>query len=104
MSRPLAVLIVMALLVSSSAATEAIIATPERCAALIALFDEIIVNRFDYRILKLQDYDLAEARRWREQAEVECGQGQYWFGVRAIEDALERIGVAPPQPPGRSED
>jgi hypothetical protein len=73
-----------------------VIATPERCHQLIALFDEIIVNRFDYQILKLQDYELAEARRLRRRAEAECRQGQYWFGVHAIEDALEKIGLVPP--------
>lgn len=96
-------LIVVALLATAGAATEAIIATPERCAALIALFDEIVANRWDHRLLKLEAHELAEARRWRRQAEIDCGRGEYWSGVRAIEDALERIGVAPAHAPGAPE-
>ena len=97
MIRPLATLVLVALIAGRAEATDTVIATPERCRELIALFDEIIVNRFDYRILKLQDYELAEARRLRRQAEVECVRGQYWFGVHAIEDALEKIGMVPPE-------
>ena len=41
------------------------VAAADRCAGLIALFDEVIVSRFDYRILMLEDYELADAR--------ECG-------------------------------
>jgi hypothetical protein len=96
MIRSLVALALVALLAPPGAATEAIIATPERCAQLIALFDEIIISRWDHRLLKLEAHELAEARRWRRQAEVECGRGEYWFGVRAIEDALNRIGVLPP--------
>jgi hypothetical protein len=67
----------------------------ERCAALIALFDEIVVSRFDHRILMLEDYELAEARDGRRQAEAECRRGQYDFGIDLIESALGRIGVVP---------
>ena len=95
MIRPLATLVLVALMAGRAEATDTVIATPERCRQLIALFDEIIINRFDYRILKLQDDELAEARRLRRQAAVECGSGQFWFGVHAIEDALERIGMVP---------
>ena len=66
-----------------------------RCAALIALFDEIVVSRFDHRILMLEDYELAEARDWRHQAEAECRRSQYAFGIELIESALGRIGVVP---------
>jgi hypothetical protein len=66
-----------------------------RCAALIALFDEVIVSRFDYRILMLEDYELAEAREWRQRAEADCGAGRYGFGIGLIESALQRIGVVP---------
>ena len=77
-----------------------------RCAALIAQFDEIIINRFDYRILMLEDYELAEARNWRARAEAECGAGRDEFGIALIASALERIGVVPesddaPQPAQR---
>jgi hypothetical protein len=67
----------------------------ERCAVLIALFDEIVVSRFDHRMLMLEDYELAEARDWRHQAEAECRRGQYAFGIDLIESALDRIGVVP---------
>jgi hypothetical protein len=66
-----------------------------RCAALIAQFDAVIVNRFDYRILMLEDYELAEARYWRAQAEAECGAGRYDFGIALIAGALKQIGVVP---------
>jgi hypothetical protein len=66
-----------------------------RCTALIALFDEVIVSRFDYRILMLEDYELAEAREWRQRAEADCGAGRYGFGIGLIESALQRIGVVP---------
>ena len=76
-----------------------------RCTALIALFDEVIVSRFDYRILMLEDYELAEARAWRHRAEADCGAGRYGFGIALIESALQRIGVPPwpddPEPPDR---
>ena len=74
-----------------------------RCTALIALFDEVIVSRFDHRILMLEDYELAEAREWRHRAEADCGAGRYGFGIGLIESALQRIGVVPwpddPPPP-----
>jgi hypothetical protein len=66
-----------------------------RCAALIALFDAVIVSRFDYRILMLEDYELDEARDWRRQAEDDCGAGRFGFGIDLIESALQRIGVVP---------
>ena len=66
-----------------------------RCAALIALFDGVIVSRFDYRLLMLEDYELAEAREWRHRAEADCGAGRYGFGIGLIESALQRIGVVP---------
>jgi len=66
-----------------------------RCAALIALFDQVIVSRFDYRILMLEDYELAEAREWRHRAEADCSAGRFGFGVDLIESALQRIGVVP---------
>jgi hypothetical protein len=66
-----------------------------RCATLIALFDEVVVSRFDYRLLMLEDYELAEARAWRRQAEADCGAGRYGFGIGLIESALRRIGVVP---------
>ena len=76
-----------------------------RCTALIALFDEVIVSRFDYRILMLEDYELAEAREWRHRAEADCGAGRYGFGIGLIESALQRIGVVTwpddPQQPDR---
>jgi hypothetical protein len=66
-----------------------------RCAALIALFDEVIVSRFDYRILMLEDYELDEAREWRHRAQADCGAGRFGFGIGLIESALQRIGVVP---------
>jgi hypothetical protein len=73
-----------------------------RCAVLIAQFDQVIVSRFDYRILMIEDYELAEARAWRQQAEADCGAGRHGFGIVLIENALQRIGVPPwpddPQP------
>ena len=75
-------------------------AQAERCAALIARFDEVIVSRFDHRLLMLEDYELAEAREWRQQAEADCSAGRYGFGIGLIESALQRIGVVP-WPPDR---
>jgi hypothetical protein len=66
-----------------------------QCAALIAQFDAVVVSRFDYRILMLEDYELAEAREWRAAAEAECGAGRHEFGIALIASALERIGVVP---------
>jgi hypothetical protein len=66
-----------------------------RCASLIAEFDEIIVNRFDYQILMLEDRELAAAGSARRQAEAECAAGRYGFGIGLIEDALREIGVVP---------
>jgi hypothetical protein len=70
----------------------------ERCAALIALFDEVIVNLFDYQILMLEDYELADASDLRRAAETECTTGSEVFGLEMIESALHEIGVVPPWP------
>jgi hypothetical protein len=70
----------------------------ERCAALIALFDEVIVNLFDYQILMLEDYELADATDLRRAAETECTTGSEVFGLEMIESALHQIGVVPPWP------
>jgi len=70
-----------------------------RCAALIGQFDAVIESRFDYRILMLEDYELAEASNWRAQAEDECGAGRYDFGIALIASALKRIGVIPEPAP-----
>jgi hypothetical protein len=67
-----------------------------RCTALIALFDEVIVSRFDYRILMLEDYELAEASELRRAAEIECRTGSPVVGTEMIETALREIGVGPP--------
>jgi hypothetical protein len=81
-----------------------------RCAGLIALFDDIIISRFDYQILMLEDYELAEAREGRDRAGTECAAGRYFFGIGLIKSALREIGVVPepdadrpadPQPPDR---
>jgi hypothetical protein len=70
-------------------------AEARRCAALIALFDEIVVSRFDLGLLAVEDYELAEAETWREQAETDCTAGKYDFGIAEIESAFRRIRVAP---------
>jgi hypothetical protein len=66
-----------------------------RCLELIRLFDRIVVSRFDHRLLRIEDFELAEARRLRLQAEADCAAGELWLGLRGIEDALHRIGVLP---------
>lgn len=76
-----------------AAATER--APAPRCFRLIALFDEIVVNRRDHRLLQVEAHELAEARHRRREAEAYCKAGHHWVGVHAIEDALERIGVSP---------
>lgn len=63
---------------------------------MIGLFDRIVQSRFDHRVLGIEVWELAEARRLRERAEVDCARGNDWFGTRAIEDALTIIGVVPP--------
>jgi len=68
----------------------------ERCRALNALFDEVIVSRFDHRLLMLEDYELAQASELRTAAEVECAAGSHVFGIDMIETALREIGVVPP--------
>jgi hypothetical protein len=75
-----------------------------RCAALIALFDDIVTSRFDLGLLAVEDYELAEAETWREQAETDCAAGKYEFGIAEIESAFRRIRVAPglaEPPPGK---
>ena len=70
--------------------------TPEaHCAALIAQFDDIIISRLDYQILMLEDYELDEAREWRERAGTECAARRYFFGIGLITSALRRIRVVP---------
>lgn len=71
------------------------LAPPARCFRLIALFDEIVVNRLDHRLLQIEARELAEARDRRDEADLYCRTGRYRFGLHAIEDALERIGVSP---------
>jgi hypothetical protein len=66
-----------------------------RCFELIRLFDQIVISRFDHRLLRIEDFELAEARRLRLQAEVDCAAGELWLGLSGIEDALHRIGVMP---------
>ncbi len=67
-----------------------------RCAALLALFDEIVVSRFDNRLLVLEHDELAEASAARDQADLDCTAGRYGFGIPLIESALRRIGIVPP--------
>jgi hypothetical protein len=67
-----------------------------RCTALIALFDEVIVSRFDYRILMLEDHELAAASELRRAAETACRTGSAVVGTEMIETALREIGVVPP--------
>ncbi len=79
-------------------------AEARRCAALIALFDDIVTSRFDLGLLAVEDYELAEAETWREQAGTDCAAGKYDFGIAAIESAFRRIRVAPglaETPPGK---
>lgn len=89
------VLLAAALAATPVVAGEAEAAPAARCFRLIALFDEIVVQRLDHRLLQIEAWELAEARRRRHRAEAYCTTGRYWFGINAIEDALERIGVSP---------
>jgi hypothetical protein len=73
----------------------------ERCAALIEAFDEVVLTRFDHRLLALEDFELAEARSLRRAAEADCAAGRYRFGLQAIEEALRTIGIGPPLEPGK---
>lgn len=66
-----------------------------RCFARIALFDEIVISRFDYRLLAIERWQLKEARALRRRAEADCRAGQTWFGIGKIRDALILIGVPP---------
>ena len=71
----------------------------ERCAALIGAFDEVVLTRFDHRLLALEDFELAEARALRRAAEADCAAGRYRVGLQAIEEALRTIGMGPPIEP-----
>jgi hypothetical protein len=73
----------------------------ERCAQLIQAFDELVLTRFDHRLLALEDVELAEARALRREAEADCAAARYRFGLQAIEEALRTIGVGPPVKPGK---
>jgi hypothetical protein len=73
----------------------------ERCAQLIQAFDELVLTRFDHRLLALEDIELAEARALRREAEADCAAARYRFGLQAIEEALRTIGVGPPVKPGK---
>lgn len=66
-----------------------------RCFELIRLFDRIVLSRFDHRLLRIEDFELAEARDLRLQAEADCAAGELWFGLSGIKDAFGRIGVVP---------
>jgi hypothetical protein len=65
------------------------------CWRSIRLFDQIVVSRFDNRLLAIEAYELAEAEGWRSQAEADCARGDFAFGLASIEAALEMIGVSP---------
>ena len=69
--------------------------TGERCAALIRLFDRIVVTRYDHRLLGVEAWTLREAEDLRRDAAADCADGRIWFGVLAIEEALDRIHVPP---------
>jgi hypothetical protein len=74
----------------------------ERCAALIEAFDEIVLTRFDHRLLALEDFELDEARALRREAAADCAAGRYRFGLQAIEEALRTIGAGPLVAPGET--
>ena len=65
------------------------------CWRLIQQFDALVVDRYDHRLFGVETHELAEARSWRDQAEIDCGAHHYDFGREAIEAALEQIGVPP---------
>jgi len=87
--------VIVCLAVRAGVASEPGAAPAARCFRLIALFDEIVATRLDHRLLEIEAWGLAEARERRHQAEAYCRTGRTWFGVHAIEAALERIGVPP---------
>ena len=64
-------------------------------AALIEAFDEVVLTRFDHRLLALDDLALAETRALRRDAEADCAAGRYRLGLQAIEEALRAVGVGP---------
>jgi hypothetical protein len=72
----------------------------ERCAGLIEAFDEVVLTRFDHRLLALEDFELDEARALRREAAADCAAGRYRFGLQAIEEALRTIGAVAPVEPG----
>jgi hypothetical protein len=73
----------------------------ERCAQLIGAFDELVLTRFDHRLLALEDVEFAEARALRRAAAADCAAGRHRFGLQAIEEALRTIGASPPVQPGK---
>jgi len=83
------------ILASSGQAAEPGRFTAARCAGLIDLFDRIVINRFDHRLLGIEAWQQREAVRLRREAEADCAAGQVWFGIQAIEDALWRVNVVP---------
>ncbi|MGI9437218.1 MAG: hypothetical protein ACR2Q4_20690 [Geminicoccaceae bacterium] len=67
----------------------------ERCRRLVEIFDQIVRDRYDFRLLRVDERQLEEARDLRDQAERDCTDGELWFGVTAAEDALLKIGYLP---------
>jgi len=67
-----------------------------RCASLLAMFDDVVLDQFDVWPLMLERDDVADARAARAQAGAECTAGRYEFGIPLIESALREIGVVPP--------
>jgi hypothetical protein len=62
------------------------------------------LTKLNTSLLAVEDYELAEAETWGEQAETDCAAGKYDFGIAAIESAFRRIRVAPgalATPPGK---
>lgn len=95
-ARPLATCALLGACVLAGAATLARAnGEAERCAALIKAFDEVVLSRFDHRLLALEDFELAEARALRRAAAADCAAGRYRFGLQAIEEALRTIGIGP---------
>jgi hypothetical protein len=99
-TRPLATCTLLGACVLAGAAAPAQVnSEAKRCAALIEAFDQVVLTRFDHRLLALEDFELAEARALRRAAEADCAAGRYRFGLQAIEEALRTIGIAPPLGP-----
>jgi hypothetical protein len=94
--RALRIAIGLALIVGDApSGAEAPSPEAKHCAERIGLFDELIQSRFDYRILKLENYELEQASRLRLRAEAYCAGGKFEFGLAAIDAALELIGALP---------